>query len=207
MTFMATKKSSGTRTAPAAATEEPTKAELQRRMEAAREDISQTVEEIKDTVTESYENVKETVAETLDWRQQFRKHSVAWSLGALAVGYLVGNSFAAALEDTTTKKKGRKSGGLMDEIYNMGEKLSEELSDVAETILLPALGKKIKDKFGIDVSDKLHALLPSKRTASSSGKRAAKKPATKKAGSKKSSAKKSGAKGSAARKGVAKKGV
>src|SRR5919112_497190 len=105
---MATKKSSVTRSAPAIA-EEPTKAELQRRMEEAREDISQTVEEIKDTVTESYESVKETVAETLDWREQFRKHSVAWSLGALAVGYVVGTGLAASLDDATPKKKGQKS--------------------------------------------------------------------------------------------------
>jgi hypothetical protein len=199
MTFMATKKSSGTRGAPATA-EESTKAKLQRRMEEAREDISQTVEEIKDTVTESYETVKETVTETLDWRAQFRKHSVAWSLGALTFGYLIGNSLAAAFEDTSTKKN-RKSSGLLDEIYNMGEKLSEEFSEVAETILLPALGKKIKERFGIDVSDKLHALLPAKRATKSAGKRAAKKGATKKAGGKKSSAKKK----SAARKGAAKK--
>jgi hypothetical protein len=205
MTFMATKKSSGTRST-SVTTEGPTKAHLQRRMEEAREDISQTVEEIKDTVTEQYESVKETVAETLDWREQFRKHSVAWSLGALAFGYVVGNSLAASFEDTSKKKKGHSSGGFIDEIYNVGEKLSEEFSDVAQTILLPALGKKIKDKFGIDVSDKLHALLLQKRTASSAGKRAAKKGASKKSGGKKSGAKKRGAKRSASRKGTAKKG-
>ena len=59
-------------------------------MEKAREEISETVAEIKDTVTEQYESAKETVAETFDWRAQFRKHSVAFSLGALAVGFIVG---------------------------------------------------------------------------------------------------------------------
>lgn len=172
------------------AAKEPTKAQLQRRMEEAREDISQTVEEIKDTVTESYESVKETVSDALDWREQFRKHSIAWSLGALAVGYIVGNGLAASLDDATPKKKGRKSSGLLDEVYALGERLSDEFSDVAQTILLPALSKKVKEKFGIDLSERLHALSPAKRTTSAP-KRATKKSTAKKAGSKKSGAKKS----------------
>ncbi|HEX8921699.1 MAG TPA: hypothetical protein VF766_09490 [Pyrinomonadaceae bacterium] len=194
---MAVKKSASRESAPTIE-EEPTKAELQRRMEEAREDISQTVEEIKDTVTDSYESVKETVAETLDWREQFRKHSIAWSLGALAVGYVVGSGLAASLDDAT-KKKGRKSSGLLDEIYAMGEKLSDEFSDVAQTILLPALGKKIKEKFGIDLSDKLRALAPAKRTSSASHRTA------KRSAAKKSAGKKSGAKKSASGKRAAKK--
>ena len=186
---MATKKASGRATAPTE-TEEPTKAELQRRMEEAREDISQTVEDIKDTVTEQYENVKETVVETLDWRAQFRKHSVAMSLGALAVGYIVGSGLAASLDGATPKKKGRKSSGLLDEIYAMGEKLSEEFSGIADTILLPALSKKVKDKFGIDISDRLQSLRAAKSTTRASSKSSAKKGAAKKAAAKKSSAKK-----------------
>lgn len=171
------------------AAKEPTKAQLQRRMEEAREDISQTVEEIKDTVTESYESVKETVSDALDWREQFRKHSIAWSLGALAVGYIVGNGLAASLQDTTPKKKGRKSNGLFDEVYAFGERLSDELSDVAQTVLLPALSKKVKDTFGIDLSDKLLPASPKKRTPSPA-KRTTKKSSVKKAGGKKSGAKK-----------------
>lgn len=185
---MAGKKSSTVATAPKSSEGEPTKAELQRRMEEARDDISQTVSEIKDTVTDRYESVKETVSETLDWRAQFRKHSVAWSLGALAVGYIVGSGIAASLHDTT-KKKGRRDDGLLAEIYALGETISDELSGVAQTILLPALAKKIKNTFGIDLSDKLLAAKSAKRTARSS-KRATKRSSTKKAGSKKSGAKK-----------------
>ena len=195
---MAAKKTAARAAAPAVEAE-PSKAQLQRRMEEAREDISQTVEEIKETVTEQYESVKETVAETLDWRAQFRKHSIAWSLGALAVGYVVGTGLAASIDDATPKKKGRKSSGLLDEIYAMGEKLSDEFSDVAQTILLPALGKKIKEKFGIDLSDRLRALAPAKHTTSSSKSR------TKKSAAKKASGKKSAAKKSASGKRAAKK--
>jgi hypothetical protein len=190
---MAGKKTSGGATAPSVA-KEPTAAELQRRMEEAREDISQTVEEIKDTVTERYETVKETVTETLDWRQQFRKHSVAWSLGALALGYVVGSSLANSIQGST-KKKGRKSGGFFDEVYAMGEKLSDEFSGVARTILLPALSKKIKDSLGIDLSERLLASRPTKAAA-----RPRKRPV------KKAAAKKPGKSG-AAKKGAGKKGA
>lgn len=186
---MVTKKTSSLTTSAPVEAEEPTKAELQRRMEEAREDISQTVEEIKDTVTEQYENVKETVADALDWREQFRKHSVTFSLGALVVGYVVGNGLAASLQDAAPKKKGRKSSGLFDEVYAVGERLAGEFSEVAETVLLPALGKKIKDTFGIDVSDKLKGLLGTK-SAASTRKRPVKKAAVKKASGKKGAAKK-----------------
>jgi len=184
---MVTKKTSTGTTASIEA-EEPTKAELQSRMEKAREDISQTVEDIKDNVAEQFESVKETVSDALDWREQFRKHSFAFSLGALAVGYVVGNGLAASLRDGTPNKKGRKSSGLFDEVYAVGERLADEFSDVAETVLLPALGKKIKDTFGIDVSDKLQGLLGTK-SATSTAKRPAKKAAAKKAGGKKGTVK------------------
>lgn len=198
-----TKRAAGRASAGAAAktttagAEEPSKAELQRRMEEAREDISQTVEEIKDTVTETVESVKETVAETFDWRAQFRKHSVAWSLGALAVGYVVGTGLAAAIKDTTKEQKGRRSRGLLDDIYAYGEALAEEFSGAAQTVLLPLINKKIKDSLGIDLSDKL---LTTRAARAAAGKPPAKKAA------KKSAAKRGAAKKAAGKKGAAKKG-
>lgn len=194
---MAGKKTSVRATAATTSEEDPTKAELQRRMDEAREEISETVEEIKETVTDQYESVKETVTQTLDWREQFRKHSIAWSLGALAVGYVVGSGLAAALEEST-KKKGRKSSGLLDEVYALGERLSDEFSDVAQTVILPALSKKVKEKFGIDLSDRLRSVLPAK-SATGARKSAAKK------GSSKKAAKKGGAKKRASGKRAAKK--
>jgi hypothetical protein len=175
--------------------EEPTKAQLQKRMEKAREDITQTVEDIKETVTEQYETVKETVTDALDWREHFRKHTLAWSLGALGVGYLVGTSIANSLS-SDTNKRGRKSEGLLAELYALGDNLSEELSEMANTILLPALGKKIKDVTGIDVSDKLQlSRTPSRRASKPAARKGgAKKGAAKKATSKKRAASKKGAK-------------
>lgn len=66
------------------------KEELQRRMEEARESITQTVSEIKETVATQYHNVRESISDSLDWREQYRRRPVAFSVGALSVGLLVG---------------------------------------------------------------------------------------------------------------------
>ena len=78
--------------------EDRTKAELQRRMEEARESITQTVTEIKDTVANQYQSVKDSVTGALDWREQFRKRPIAFSVGALSVGFIVGYSIAGAFK-------------------------------------------------------------------------------------------------------------
>ncbi|MFN2454123.1 MAG: hypothetical protein ABR577_07870 [Pyrinomonadaceae bacterium] len=85
------------RAADTGSDEDSTKAELQRRMEEARESITQTVTEIKDTVTNQYQSVKDSVNEALDWREQVRRRPVAWSVGALTAGVLVGYGLGAAL--------------------------------------------------------------------------------------------------------------
>src|ERR1044071_2004011 len=77
---------------------EPSKEELQRRMEEARESITQTVTEIKETVTNQYYSMKETVSDALDWRHHFRKNPIAFSIGALSVGALLGYGLAGALK-------------------------------------------------------------------------------------------------------------
>ncbi|MDQ5845200.1 MAG: hypothetical protein M3539_07880 [Acidobacteriota bacterium] len=75
--------------------DEPSKAELQRRMEEARDSITNTVTEIKENVAQQVETVKDA----LDWREHFKKRPVAWSLGAAGVGFFVGYGLAAALTD------------------------------------------------------------------------------------------------------------
>ena len=71
--------------------EEPSKQELQRRLDEARDSISHTVTEIKESVANQVQAVKET----LDWREQFKKRPVAWSAGAAGVGFLVGYCLTA----------------------------------------------------------------------------------------------------------------
>jgi hypothetical protein len=91
------------------------KQELQRRMEEARETITQTVTEIKETVTNQYYSMKETVSDALDWRYHFRRNPVAFSLGALSVGALVGYGLAGALKgDSSNDREGYPSADESD---------------------------------------------------------------------------------------------
>src|SRR4051812_6765468 len=71
-----------------------TKEELQRRMEEARESITETVSEIKETITNQYQNVRESISQTLDWREQYRRRPIAFTVGAMSVGVVVGYSVA-----------------------------------------------------------------------------------------------------------------
>ncbi len=75
-----------------------TKAALQRRMEEARESITQTVTEIKDTVVTQYQQVKENISDTLDWREQYKRHTLPFTLTAFAVGTFVGYTVMGAFK-------------------------------------------------------------------------------------------------------------
>lgn len=77
---------------------EPGKEELQRRMEEARHEITQAVTEIKETVTNQYYSMKESVSDALDWRHHFRKNPIAFSVGALGLGFLVGYGVAGSFK-------------------------------------------------------------------------------------------------------------
>ena len=60
----------------------------------ARDSISHTVIEIKETVANQVQAVKDT----LDWREQYKKRPVAWSVGAAGVGFAVGYGLAALVK-------------------------------------------------------------------------------------------------------------
>ena len=142
--------------------DESTKETLQRQMEEARESISQTVTDIKDTVVDQVQSVKETVAETLDWREQFRGHPVAWCIGALSVGYVIGKSASAAFKGT------KDDDALLSHLAALGEHFTDELSRqgmnllapaLTGTVLVPVLTGKLKEITGMDFSDLVTQLL------------------------------------------------
>ncbi|HEX8773491.1 MAG TPA: hypothetical protein VF735_07760 [Pyrinomonadaceae bacterium] len=167
----------------AATTEEnPSKAQLQRRMEDARESISQTVDEIKETVTEQYESVKETVTEVLDWKEQFQKNPLVWGLGAVAVGIGVGYSLALMRQGDNAHSRRRRSSQGDD----FGDTVFDGLATLGQSYLLPAVADKVKELFGVDITEELlgrKRTPPPRQTAS-------RKRSTKKTGAKKSAAKK-----------------
>jgi len=81
--------------------EELSKEDLQRRLDETRQSISETVSDIKETVQHQVQAVKET----LDWREQVKKRPVAWSAGALGVGFAVGYCIAANVIDGRDSEK------------------------------------------------------------------------------------------------------
>ena len=229
-------------TEPAADDGDSTKAELQRRMDEARESISQTVTEIKDTVVNQYQQVRETISDTLDWREQYKRHTLPMTVGAVAVGAILGytvmgaftgdgdeddydtedaldahpappayastpiigaarqanaykrsslageyqadaaepdvrpsysSGYAAptaqhapqALAATTPEEEESKGPGLYErfketkaydklqnELSSLGERVVEELSRTAQSVVVPALLSKLKNLIGIDLS-------------------------------------------------------
>src|SRR6476661_9849641 len=78
--------------------EDPSKEELQRRMNEARDSITNTVTEIKETVANQVKAVKDT----LDWREQFKRRPVAWSAAALGVGFATGYCIASYAKGDST---------------------------------------------------------------------------------------------------------
>jgi hypothetical protein len=93
-----------------------TKAALQRRMEEARESISQTVTEIKDTVVNQYQQVRENISETLDWREQYRRHTLPFTLTAFAVGAFAGYTVMGAFKGDGGDEEDYGDEGAFDRI-------------------------------------------------------------------------------------------
>jgi hypothetical protein len=180
-----------------------TKAQLQRRMEETRESISQTVEEIKETVTEQYETVRETVSGVLDYREQFQKDPLVWSVGALSAGFALGYTLGYA------HKNAHAAGDKHSQLASFADSLVDELSTVGNSLVMPTLNLKIKELFGFDFSELLEEMghirqgsrtetkpvrsrkaAPKKRVKTSAGK-SARKSAAQKRSTKKRRARKS----------------
>ncbi|MGQ0593758.1 MAG: hypothetical protein ACT4QB_14260 [Gammaproteobacteria bacterium] len=128
-------------------------------MEEARESISQTVEDIKDTVEDQYESVKETVSGVLEYRDQFHKDPIVWSVGALSAGFALGYTLGYAQKNM--KPAGRKRS----EVAAFADALVDELSTVGNSLVMPSLNAKIKQLFGFDFSDMLDEIGGAKRTS------------------------------------------
>jgi len=143
--------------AQADANHEPSKRELQRRMEQTRESLSETVSEIKETVDQEVRAVKKTVSGVLDYREQFQKEPLVWSLGALSAGFALGYTVGYAHKNT--------KGGKQTAVVAFADSMVEELSTVGSAMVLPALDAKIKELFGFEFSELLTQMKQTKSPA------------------------------------------
>ena len=155
-----------------------TKKELQQEMAKTRESVSETVDEIKQTVSRQYEAAKDTVAGVLDYRKEFQKEPLVWSLGALSAGFALGYTMGYAHKET-------KGGKNKSELMAFTNSLVDELSSVGSTFVMPTLNARISEMFGFNFSDVLDTIGKSKKTTSKRKTRkklTAKKKAAKKRG-------------------------
>jgi hypothetical protein len=139
------------------ANHESSKRELQRRMEQTRESLSETVSEIKETVDQEVRAVKKTVSGVLDYREQFQKEPLVWSLGALSAGFALGYTVGYAHKNT--------KGGKQTAVVAFADSMVEELSTVGSAMVLPALDAKIKELFGFEFSELLTQMKQTKSPA------------------------------------------
>jgi hypothetical protein len=122
----------------------PTKRQLQRQIGRARESLSETVEQIKETAEQGYASVKETASGVLDYRDQFQKEPLVWSLGALSAGFALGYTLGYAHKGA---KRGKHS-----QFTQFANRVVDELSTVGQSLIIPGLNEKIREFFGMDFS-------------------------------------------------------
>jgi hypothetical protein len=126
------------------------KEELEHQLAETRESLAHTVHEIKETVTGQYEAVRDTVSGVIDYREQFQKEPLVWSLGALSAGFALGYTLGYAHKNSKTSKAKHS------QIAAFAESLASELSTVGKTFVMPTLNYKIKELFGFDFADVLN---------------------------------------------------
>lgn len=141
-------------------------------MERTRESLAETVDEIKETVDQEVRAVKKTVSGVLDYREEFQKEPLVWSLGALSAGFALGYTVGYAHKNT--------KGSKQTPVIAFADSMVEDLSTVGQGLVLPALSAKIKELFGFEFSELLGQISGAK-------KRPAKKKTTKRITSKASS--------------------
>jgi len=132
-------------------TSEPSKRQLQKQMEKTRESVAETVGEIKETVGEQLATAKQAVTGVLNYREEFQKEPLVWSLGALSAGFALGYTMGYAHKET---KGGRKKS----EVAAFANSLVDELSVVGNSLVMPALNVHIKELFGFDFSEVLSSI-------------------------------------------------
>jgi hypothetical protein len=115
---------------------------LQRQIRRTSDSLRDTVEQIQDTAEQKYQAVKKTVSDVLDYREEFQKEPVIWTVGALsagfAAGYTVGYSHKLA-----KSKKGSQFANFTDTVVN-------DLSRLGQRFVLPELNAKVTELFGFN---------------------------------------------------------
>ena len=123
---------------------EPSQRELQRKIGDTRDSLRSTVEAIQDKAEQQYQTVKQTVSDVLDYRDEFQKEPVVWSLGALSAGFALGYTVGYSHKVAKNSKH--------SQFAKFTDSVVDELSHVGQRLILPELNTKITELFGFDFS-------------------------------------------------------
>ncbi|MFN2492032.1 MAG: hypothetical protein ABR501_04010 [Pyrinomonadaceae bacterium] len=136
--------------------QESAKRQLERQMERTRESLAETVGEIKETVEQEYQAVRQTVSGVLDYREEFQKEPLVWSLGALSAGFALGYTVGYAHKHA--------KGGKQSQLVAFADSMVKELGTVGQGLVIPVLSDKIRELFGFDFTQLLKDVGASKKT-------------------------------------------
>jgi hypothetical protein len=127
---------------------EPTREELEARVDQARVSIGRTVDALKDTIGERVDTVTDTVNGVITMSGQFQREPVAWSLGALSAGFAMGYSLGRAHHAKTT-------GGRPSKLARLADDVAAELATFGDALVSPGLAAELRQTFGVDLTGAL----------------------------------------------------
>lgn len=133
------------------------KERLERRAARARRSIDATVSEIKDTVGGRVQAVKEFTEGVSDFREQFAKEPVVWSLGTLAAGFALGYTLGYGHRFARTR------GSKTAQLAAFADAVLADLSAVGNDLVMPRLDANMKQLFGVEFSSLLSEMKKSSR--------------------------------------------
>jgi hypothetical protein len=110
---------------------------------------------IKETIDQEVASVRKTVSGVLDYREQFQKEPLVWSLGALSAGFALGYTVGYAHKNT--------KGGKQTPVVAFADTMVEELSSMGQGLIMPALDSKLKTLFGFELSDLFEQIRETKK--------------------------------------------
>jgi hypothetical protein len=129
---------------PAASAAEPTREQLEARVEAARRSIAETVDQLKGAVEERVDAVSSTVTGVVTLADRFQREPVAWSLGALSAGFAMGYSLGRAHHV--------RRGGRPSRLARLADDVAAELADFGGSLVSPELSAELEKTFGVDLT-------------------------------------------------------
>ena len=150
------------------------RAAIERQVEDARESISATAARISGTVEDKIDSVRSTVNGVLAISEHFQREPVAWSLGALSVGFALGYGLGRA-------RNAKTAGGKPSRLASFADETAAELGTFFSTLVPPSLTGEIQDSLGVNIATALESIAQRESTPKRPARKRAARPKPKRA--------------------------